>query len=46
MNPASESMRIPTVEYRRGIYYLVLDGETPFERGYPQRQRASGGPEP
>jgi len=28
------SAQIPTVEYRQGIYYLVLDGETPYERGY------------
>jgi isopenicillin-N N-acyltransferase-like protein len=26
--------QIPTVEYRQGIYYLVLDGETPHDRGY------------
>ena len=25
---------IPKVEYRGGIYYLVLDGETPYARGY------------
>jgi len=24
----------PEVEYRQGIYYLVLDGKTPYERGY------------
>jgi len=28
------NVQIPTVEYRRGIYYLVLDGKTPYERGY------------
>ena len=28
------SIDIPTVEYRGGIYYLVLDGETAYERGY------------
>jgi len=28
------NVRIPTVEYRRGIYYLTLDGKTPYERGY------------
>jgi isopenicillin-N N-acyltransferase-like protein len=27
-------VQVPTVEYRKGIYYLVLDGETPYERGY------------
>ena len=27
-------IEIPTVEYHGGIYYLVLDGETPYERGY------------
>jgi hypothetical protein len=26
--------RIPTVEYCKGIFYLVLDGKTPYERGY------------
>jgi predicted choloylglycine hydrolase len=25
---------IPKVEYRGGIYYLVLDGKTPYARGY------------
>jgi predicted choloylglycine hydrolase len=25
---------IPKVEYRKGIYYLVLDGKTPYDRGY------------
>lgn len=25
---------IPKVEYRKGIYYLVLNGTTPYERGY------------
>ncbi|MGD9093623.1 MAG: C45 family autoproteolytic acyltransferase/hydrolase [Anaerolineales bacterium] len=29
-----DNIPIPTVEYRKGVYYLVLDGETPFERGY------------
>jgi hypothetical protein len=29
-----KNITIPTVEYRRGIYYLVLDGKTPYERGY------------
>jgi hypothetical protein len=28
------NLQIPTVEYRKGIYYLVLDGKTPYERGY------------
>ena len=28
------NIRTPTVEYRKGIYYLVLDGKTPFERGH------------
>lgn len=26
--------QIPTVEYRKGIYYLVVDAKTPHERGY------------
>jgi hypothetical protein len=30
----ARNIKIPTVEYRRGIYYLVLDGTTPYERGY------------
>jgi len=34
MSTTSEKVRIPVVEYRHGIYYLVLDGKTPFERGY------------
>jgi hypothetical protein len=29
-----DRIRIPTVEYRKGVYYLVLDGKTPYERGY------------
>ena len=28
------SIHIPTVEYRQGIYYLLLDGKTPYERGF------------
>jgi len=28
------SVQVPTVEYRGGIYYVVLDGKTPYERGY------------
>ncbi len=28
------SVQIPTVEYRQGIYYLTLNGETPHGRGY------------
>lgn len=28
------NVEIPKVEHRGGIYYLVLDGKTPFERGY------------
>jgi isopenicillin-N N-acyltransferase-like protein len=28
------SVEIPSVEYRQGIYYLVLDAETPHDRGY------------
>ncbi len=28
------AVRIPKVEYRGGIYYLVLDGATPYDRGY------------
>jgi hypothetical protein len=27
------NIQIPTVEYRKGIYYLMLDGKTPYERG-------------
>ncbi len=27
-------IRVPKVEYRGGIYYLVLDGKTPYARGY------------
>ena len=27
-------VHVPTVEYRGGIYYFVLDGKTPHERGY------------
>jgi predicted choloylglycine hydrolase len=27
-------INIPKVEYRGGIYYLVLDGKTPYSRGY------------
>ena len=27
-------VNIPKVEYRGGIYYLVLDGKTPYSRGY------------
>jgi predicted choloylglycine hydrolase len=34
MNKMSENISIPTVEYRQGIYYLILDGKTPYERGY------------
>ena len=34
MSTTSEKVQIPVVEYRHGIYYLVLDGKTPFERGY------------
>jgi hypothetical protein len=34
MSSISENVQIPVVEYRRGIYYLVLDAKTPFERGY------------
>ena len=34
MNTTSENIQLPTVEYRGGIYYLVLDGKTPYERGY------------
>ena len=31
---AQQTPDIPKVEYRGGIYYLVLDGETPYARGY------------
>lgn len=34
MTSMDTRLTIPTVEYRRGIYYLVLDGKTPYERGY------------
>jgi len=34
MSNRINNITIPTVEYRRGIYYLVLDGRTPYERGY------------
>ena len=34
MSTTSEKVRIPVVEYRHGIYYLVLDGKTPYGRGY------------
>ncbi len=27
-------VQVPAVEYRRGVYYLILDGKTPHERGY------------
>jgi len=27
-------IQTPVVEYRQGIYYLVLNGNTPFERGF------------
>jgi len=27
-------VNIPTVEYRGGIYFLELDGKTPYERGF------------
>jgi len=28
------NIQTPKVEYRQGIYYPVLDGKTPYERGY------------
>ena len=28
------AIKIPKVEYRGGIYYIVLDGESPYVRGY------------
>jgi isopenicillin-N N-acyltransferase-like protein len=34
MNTISEKIQIPSVEYRRGIYYLILDGNSPYERGF------------
>ena len=34
MSAKSENIQIPPVEYRGGIYYLVLDGTTPLKRGY------------
>jgi len=30
----NDKINIPTVEYRGGIYFLELDGATPYERGY------------
>ena len=30
----NDNIKIPTVEYRGGIYFLELDGATPYERGY------------
>ncbi|WP_420582786.1 C45 family autoproteolytic acyltransferase/hydolase [Reichenbachiella sp.] len=29
-----DNIKIPKVEYRGGIYYLELDAETPYKRGY------------
>ena len=29
-----KEIKIPTVEYRQGIYYLELDGNTAYERGF------------
>jgi hypothetical protein len=29
-----QNVAVPAVEYRKGIYYLTLDGKTPRERGY------------
>lgn len=34
MTKLVSNIQIPTVEYRGGIYYLILNGRTPFERGY------------
>lgn len=31
---ASEDLKIPKVEYRGGIYYLELDAEIPYDRGF------------
>ena len=31
---SSDDMDIPKVEYRGGIYYLELDAETPYRRGF------------
>ncbi len=28
------NVQVPTVEYRRGVYYLILNDKTPHERGY------------
>ena len=30
----TKEIKIPTVEYRKGIYYLELDGNTAYERGF------------
>jgi isopenicillin-N N-acyltransferase-like protein len=30
----TKEIKIPTVEYRQGIYYLELDGNTAYERGF------------
>jgi isopenicillin-N N-acyltransferase-like protein len=30
----TKEIKIPTVEYRHGIYYLELDGNTAYERGF------------
>ncbi|MES0361140.1 MAG: C45 family peptidase [Anaerolineales bacterium] len=34
MTTIQSGIDIPRVEFRKGIYYLILDGKTPFERGY------------
>ncbi len=31
-DPDISKVKIPTVESRGGVYYLVLDGETPYAR--------------
>ena len=31
---SKQDIKIPKVEYRGGIYYMELDGKTPYERGY------------
>jgi isopenicillin-N N-acyltransferase-like protein len=30
----TKEIKRPTVEYRHGIYYLELDGNTAYERGF------------
>ena len=34
MTTIQSGIDITRVEFRKGIYYLILDGKTPYERGY------------